>query len=557
MSILNIFIGCESFRSLRENHCCYIDKTSFLEEFLATMPPTVSLVTRPRRFGKTLTMSMLQEFFDIRQQNSLLFEGLAISRNKKICLEWMNQYPVIFLTFKSIEGVDFNESYLLFRKNIINIIRDHDYILKSEAVPQVDKDVFYRIIERNEDASDCLESLNTLCHALEKHWGKPVILLIDEYDVPINYAEQKGYHQEMVDFMRKVLGSALKTNPALKFAVLTGCLRIAKESIFTGLNNFMCYALSDQDYADKFGFTEAEVDDLLKRAELTEHKAEIKEWYDGYRFGENTEVYCPWDILSHIFRLQKNPKAIPKLYWINTSGNTLVRTLVSYASQDIRRKVESLLAGEAIQVRICEELTYDSVYENENNLWTILYLTGYLTCAAIQPDNNDTALQIPNKEVRQIFTETISQWFYESIAKRDLRLFIEALWKGESAIVQATLTDILYSTISYFDQAENYYHGFLTGLFRGAGFAVISNREVGLGRPDIVLEDARNGRAIIFEVKLAKNCEDLDTQAEAGLRQIEERHYVLGLEPQIRKVVQYGLAFWKKESCVKASEYVR
>ena len=558
MALLDICIGVEEFREIRENNYCYVDKTSFIEEMLRTPPPKVSLITRPRRFGKTLTMTMLQEFFDIRQDSRSLFEGLTVSRNSALCERWMNQYPTIFITLKGVEGQSFSHVLEKIALLIQKVCLKHAYLFDESKVP-------VELVENLVTLKKCRASLSVLenslaliCEALETYWEKPVILLIDEYDTPVNCAEQKDYYNEMIGFMRSFLGVALKTNSSLKFAVLTGCLRIAKESIFTGLNNFACYTLSDADYADKFGFTETEVDGLLKEAGLSDKKAELKEWYDGYRFGDCTEVYCPWDILMHLSKLQKNPNALPQAYWNNTSSNSIVKTLIKRADSSVLRdKIEKLIEGGAVEEKLAEELTYDIVYKNERNLWTMLYLTGYLTKASKQSSNGLTALVIPNKAVRQIFTDTVFSWFEDKVAGDDLSSFVEALWSGDAVGLQQMLTEILYGTISYFDSAENYYHGFMSGLIRGAGLSVYSNDEKGLGRTDIVIEDGLNRRAIIIELKYAREFEELEAKAEEALKQIEERKYALGLGPRVKKVMNYGIAFWKKESCVKFLETVR
>ena len=557
MAALNISIGGESFRRLREENRCYVDKTGFIEELISSTQAMVSLITRPRRFGKTLNMTMLQEFFDIRRESRALFEGLAVSRNAELCEKWMNRYPTLFMTFKGVEGQNFKDSLIHFRETAVNLCGEHAYLLESEKVSRENKAMLQRVLDRQAEPAELAAVLQTLCRALEAHWGQPAILLIDEYDVPINYAEQNGYYKEMIGFMRALLGSALKTNFSLKFAVLTGCLRIARESIFTGLNNFKCYGISDVQFADKFGFTVAEIDDLLSQAGFSDKKALLKKWYDGYRFGDRSEIYCPWDVLLYLDDLQHNASAQPQAYWNNTSGNAIVRTLINRAGDDIKDKIERLIAGEAIEEELAESLTYDIVYESESNIWTMLYLTGYLTKAAEQPEGANTALVIPNKEVRQIFISTVSKWFNESLQKQDLSRFVQALWDGNAEAVQNTLTDFLYDTISYFDSAENYYHGFMSGLLRGAGLNVKSNREHGLGRSDLLIEDGRRRRALIIELKIAPEYEELEAKAEEGLKQIEERRYEAGLGPQIRKVVSYGIAFWKKESFVKVKESAR
>ena len=553
MAPLNILIGGESFREIREQKCCYVDKTTFLEEMLAAIPPKVSLVTRPRRFGKTLTMTMLQEFFDIRKDSRDIFEGLAVSQNATLCEAWMNKYPVLFLTFKGVEGRNYELACGQMAELLQGLCIAYSYLLESTRVDPDDRKKIAVLKTGESSEKEMVSSLHLLCRALEAHWGRPAILLIDEYDVPINHAQQNGYYDEMIGFIRNLLGAALKTNLSLKFAVLTGCLRIARESIFTGLNNFMCYTVSDAEYADKFGFTEAEVDKILADAGLTGRKPEFKEWYDGYRFGMGTEIYCPWDILTHVSKLQNNPEARPQAYWNNTSGNAIVRTLIEQAGQQTRKKIEDLIEGKAIEEELAEDLTYDLVYESESNIWSMLYLTGYLTKASAQPENGKTALVIPNKEVRQIFTGTVSKWFSAALKKQDLSPFAEALWNGDADFLQEELTRILYGTISYYDSAENFYHGFMAGLISGIGLDMESNREKGLGRTDITIEDGLNKRAVIIELKYVKEYDDLEARAEEALAQIEEKKYAAGLPPNIRTVINYGIAFWKKECCVKTA----
>ena len=555
MASLNILIGIEFFRRVREENHCYVDKTGFIEELLASNQAMVSLITRPRRFGKTLTMTMLQEFFDICQDSRAIFEGLAVSRNTALCQRWMNQYPTVFMTLKGVEGRNYDFALSQISDLLQNICIEHAYLLESEKVAPATKNKLARLYNGETSEKDMASSMRLLCRALEAHWEKPVILLIDEYDTPVNCAEQNGYYNEMIGFMRNFLGAALKTNPSLKFAVLTGCLRIVKESIFTGLNNFKCFGISNSRFADKFGFTPQEVKVLLDRADLSTKETELKEWYDGYRFGGYTEVYCPWDVLQYLSDLQYDAETKPQAYWNNTSSNSIVKTLISRADHRVvRDKIERLIEGGSVQEELAEELTYDTVYKNERNLWTILYLTGYLTKASKQPDNDLTALVVPNKAVRQIFIKTVSRWFEDKIAGSDLSSFAEALWNGNAAGLQQMLTQILYGTISYFDGAENYYHGFMTGLIRGAGLSICSNDEIGLGRADIVIEDSLNRRAIIIELKYTREFKDLEAKAEEALKQIEERKYALGLGPLIKKIINYGIAFWKKESCVKASE---
>ncbi|MCR5219645.1 MAG: ATP-binding protein [bacterium] len=553
MPPLNILIGGESFREIREQKCCYVDKTALLEEMLATIPPKVSLVTRPRRFGKTLTITMLQEFFDIQKDSRSIFEGLTVSNNAALCKTWMNQYPVMFLSFKGVEGRNYELACGQMSELLQSICIAHSYLLESAKVDPDNKKKIAVLKAGEVSEKEMTGSLLLLCRALEAHWGKPVVLLIDEYDVPVNCAEQNGYYKEMIGFMRNLLGAVPKTNASLKFAVLTGCIRIARESIFTGLNNFKCYGISDAQYADKFGFTPVEVDMLLDDAGFSDKKAILQEWYDGYRFGKKTEIYCPWDILQYLYDLQIDPDIKPQAYWKNTSGNAIVRALIEQTGQKTRKKLEDLIEGKAIEENLAEDLTYDLVYKNESNIWSMLYLTGYLTRASQQPDNGNTTLVIPNKEVREIFTTTVTAWFNESIKKQDLSPLVEAIWNGNSEVIQETLTHILYGTISYYDSTESFYHGFIAGLLSGTGLDPESNQESGLGRTDITIEDGLNKRAVIIELKYAKEYEDLESRAEEALAQIEEKKYASGLPPHIRTVMNYGIAFWKKECCVKTT----
>ena len=562
MSALPIQIGGEFFREIRENRYCYVDKTAFIEELFSPVPPKVSLITRPRRFGKTLTMTMLRDFFDIQQDSKAIFAGLEVAKNQALCTAWMNQYPTVLISLKQMEGMNFEECLSLFRETAVTQCNAHSYLLESNLVDPSDKEVLKAIIERRADKSLLATILLTLCRALRAHWGKPVILLIDEYDVPLARAESNGYYLEMVGFLRNMLGAALKTNDALQLAVLTGCLRISKESIFTGLNNFKCFGIADVRFADKFGFISQEVDTLLNAAGLSEKKAVMKEWYDGYRFGEDTEIYCPWDILQYVSDLQSSASAKPQAYWNNTSGNALVRSFVGRTEFHIGHKFENLLAGGCVEVDIVESLTYDSLHSSEDNLWSLLYLTGYLTKASQQqreqcglaPDSNMTALVIPNKEVRTIFTSSVASWFSDTVRKLDKSDLFRYLWAGNAAELSRLLTKQLYSTISYYDAHEDYYHAFLAGILSFAGYDVRSNRESGNGRPDILVLDIEGERAVIIEIKTVKQRADMEKAARAALAQIETQHYALGLPSIITQVQQYGIAFSKKECLVLKAE---
>lgn len=559
MSALNILIGGESFREIRELNCCYVDKTDLLEELLTAIPPKVSLITRPRRFGKTLTMSMLREFFDIQKDSKDIFSGLKIFHNRELCDEWMNKHPVVFLSLKYVEGQSFEHALAQFASLISRVCAEHAYLNDSAGVTAADKQEISELIFKQADVTALENSLLTLCRALQTHWGKPTILLIDEYDVPLACAQQNGYYHEMVSFIRNMLGAALKTNAALQFAILTGCLRIAKESIFTGLNNFACYSISDVEFEDKFGFTESEVDALLEAGNLSKKKDELKEWYDGYRFGNGTEIYCPWDVLMHVSRLQKNAEVQPQAYWNNTSGNAIVRSFIGRTDLNIGEKFETLINGGCVETKIVESLTYDSLHSSEENLWSLLYLTGYLTKASKEQiescgrlaDEDKTFLVIPNKEVRKIFTESIASWFTDSMLEMDRRPLFDSFWNGDAEKLSRLVSRILLNTISYHDYKEDFYHAVLTGIFVGSGYAVTSNRESGRGRADIIVKDQRNSRSAVIEVKHASASAELASIAEVGLHQIDEKEYDAPLRDNYETVIHWGMAFFEKRCIAK------
>ncbi len=556
-------VGCESFREIRENDLCYVDKTGFIEEFLTSSFIKVSLITRPRRFGKTLMMTMLHDFFDISQDSKAIFDGLAISKNKELCDKWMNQYPVIFFTLKTIEDTTFSAAVGQLVTLVRQIAVDFTYLLESDKVNMSDK----RIIQEFKDSKSSLSELQnfivTLCRALYAHWGRPAIVLIDEYDAPLAKAYKKGYYPEMVDFIRNSLEKGLKTNKFLQFGILTGCLRISKESIFTGLNNFACFDISEFDFDDKFGFTPQEVDDLLAVAGCPEKKDAIKEWYDGYRFGDNKEIYCPWDILQYLKTLKKNPNAMPEAYWENTSGNNVIRDFIERTGINARDKIEKLLDGGHVTSTVIKTLTYDTLYASEANFWTLLYLSGYLTKAGaeymtknhISTAPGEETLIIPNREIRTIFIQTIISWFDDTMKRMDRKPLFDAFWNGDSESFQKMLSRILLKTISYHDYHENFYHAVLTGIFIGAGWDGDSNDESGLGRLDIVIKDPDSSRAAIIEVKHSKTEEKMPQDAEDALRQIEVNKYVTNFEGHYEEIMFWGISFWKKFCAAKAEEY--
>ncbi|MBQ3060239.1 MAG: AAA family ATPase [Desulfovibrio sp.] len=564
MPAARILIGGESFRRIREENCYYIDKTGLIEKLLSHNPPMVSLFTRPRRFGKTLNMTMLRDFLDIRQDSREIFAGLSVSENRSLCDAWMNQHPVLFISLKYLEGTRFEHALGQFQEVISRQCIDTAYLLQSEHIDPSEKEKLSLLKNGTGDLRLLENSLLTLCRALHAHWGKPAILLIDEYDVPLARAEQKGYYEQMVSFLRNLLGAALKTNMSLQFAVLTGCLRIARESIFTGLNNFRCYGISEPDFADSFGFTAQEVDALLAHTGFSDRKELMREWYDGYSFGSVQGIYCPWDILLYVDDLQSHPDARPRTYWSNTSSNSIVRTFIGRTDLNISDKFEALINGMCVQARIVETLTYDSLHSSEDNLWSILYLTGYLTSASeaqiaacgITPLPGKTCLRIPNREVREIFMESIAAWFTDSMLEMDRTPLFTAFWNGDAADFMRRLSRILLTTISYHDYREDFYHAVLTGIFVGSGYAVASNRESGLGRADIIIKDQKNARAAVIEVKHSRTAAQLPQLSEDALSQIKAQDYAAPLQGLYEEITLWGMAFFQKRCMVRAEKAV-
>ena len=561
MSGVRIKIGGPSFRKIRENSNYYVDKTGFIEEFLNAEPPEVSLITRPRRFGKTLMMNTLYDFFDITQDSRSIFEGLAISKNKALCDKWMNQYPVVLFSLKEMEGKTFQDALNPYITFIADLCRNLAYLQESPKVRPSLKNYLSVLENRTYDHGLLESSLFNVCSALHAHWGKPVIVLIDEYDYPLGRAQNNGYYDDMVTFILKLLGPALKDYNILQFAVLSGGLRVSKESLFSGLNNFQCFGISETRYADKFGFTSEEVDGLLSAAGFSEKKEEIQEWYDGYRFGKNTEIFCPWDILQYISFLQDDPDTLPKAYWENASGNNIIRSFIDRTDFEADDDIENLLSGGYVACTINEKITYDTLYKSEENFWTLLYLSGYLTKAApdkmknedVSPNSGKIPLVIPNREIKIIFIQTINSWFDDSMMAIDRKPLFDAFWNGDSKGFQEMFTEIMMSSISYHDYHENYYHAILTGIFIGSGYKARSNPESGLGRPDITVKGKKYTKAAIIEVKHAKSREGMPQAADDALRKIKENIYTAEVS-DFQKVMLWGISFYEKFCACKAEE---
>lgn len=551
----NIPVGISDFKEIRENNNYYIDKSGFISELLTDGAAKVTLITRPRRFGKTLGMSMLYYFFNVRNESQKLFEGLEISRNHELCEKWLNKWPTIFLTFKDIDGLDFASAYDQLVFTISDLYQKYSFLLESEEIDEEDRKRF-KLLKSGEGSKILvIRSLSLLMRLLENYYHKQMILLIDEYDVPIAKASSKGYYQQMLEIIRGMMSTALKDNTSLKFAVITGCLQIAKESIFTGTNNFVTDAIANTGFNEYFGFTQPEVNKILEDTGTVQYAKQMKEWYDGYHMGE-IDVYCPWDVMNYLRELQRNPKAQPVSYWKNTSDNAIIRSFIDFAGNSITDKMETLLSGGYILQDIDENLTYDYLHSSESNLWSILYMTGYLTEArisegktAFSPDTK--ALKIPNVEIREIFETTVMKWFSDSAKTWSRQILFDAVWKNDCELLTQEMNKLLRKTISYHDYKEDFYHAFLAGIFAGAGYSVESNKEHGEGRSDIVVSDIVNGRVAVFEVKKSDALADLISDCESALAQIDDRMYAKEFEDDYDEVLCYGISFFKKRCLVK------
>lgn len=545
-------VGIEDFEKLRKEGFYYIDKTGLIRDLLNNWGE-VNLFTRPRRFGKTLNMSMLKNFFEIGADKTL-FDGLMISKETALCERYMGKYPVIFISLKGVDGLDFEEACGALRRIIRAEASRFRMLLSSEKIADEDKQLFLRILQEKDTFDDVRDSLRMLSSLLKQCFSEKVILLIDEYDVPLDKAFQHGYYEEMVSLIRGLFGQALKTNEFLQFAVLTGCLRVSKESIFTGLNNFKILSITDARFDEHFGFTKAEVNQLLTDYQLEEHLAETKEWYDGYRFGD-TNIYCPWDVISYVDHISADPHAEPEAFWINTSGNDLVKRFIDKADKTTQNEIERLIAGEAIEKKVRLDLTYHELDSSIDNLWSVLFTTGYLTKTG-RAINGVYKLVIPNREVREVFILQIQEWFRERMAddEKPMREFCRAFLKGEPERIEKRLNIILNRMISVLDakapddKKENFYHGLLLGLLRSEmNWLILSNAESGDGFSDILIEPEDPDAGIVIEVKYASSVAGLEKACEEALRQIREKRYDERLRNDGRAdVLTYGIAFCRK-----------
>ena len=557
-------VGYEDIREIIDKDLYYVDKTLMIKELL-DRGGKVSLFTRPRRFGKTLNLSMLRRFFEKEldengkaADNAYVFENLRISSCGERYLRHQQKYPVISLTMKSAKQPDFEMAYASLIDEIAKEYRRHSYVLNTDRLLASEKKRFEAVMNREADRIDYAKSLEFLSYCLSLYAGKNTIILIDEYDVPLENAYFEGFYKEMTDFVRSLFESALKTNPHLEFAVITGCLRISRESIFTGLNNLDIFSVLSPDFSDSFGFTEQEVKTILQDYGTDQKFAEVKEWYDGYSFGDH-EIYNPWSIINYVKAADRKISAFPKPYWSNTSSNSIIREMVEAADPETRQEIEALMAGQTIEKPIHEDITYADIEESGDNLWNFLFFTGYLkkTEEHIEDGLPYFRLAIPNMEIRSIYRNTILKWFEKKISRTDISPLISALENGRCDAASEFLTEQLLETISFYDYSESYYHGFLAGMLKMSDkYSVYSNRESGTGRPDLILKTRtlRNGKAMILELKVAKSYEEMEVCCRKAAEQIEERQYEVSLvEEGYKNIRKYGVCFYRKECLITES----
>lgn len=552
MAMKKLPLGIENFEEIRTEDFYYIDKSMLIADLLNGWGK-VNLFTRPRRFGKTLNMSMLKSFFEIGT-NPQLFDGLAISKETKLCEAYMGKFPVLFISLKGVEGLTYQDAERGLANIIIKEAKRFRFLKDSTILSEDEKEDCKDLINGSFEKYGLQQALLTLTNLLCSYYGRKVILLIDEYDVPLDKAFQNGYYREMLDLVRSMFHAALKTNDSLYFAVMTGCLRVSKESIFTGLNNLKVHSISDEQFDEYFGFTHGEVETLLKEYGIESHQAEFKEWYDGYRFGEQ-DVYCPWDVLNYAYDLINSTKAQPKAYWLNTSGNDKIRRLIEKSNTvAAQMEIENLIDGQTIHKEINDQLTHAEIDQDIQNLWSLLYMTGYLTMVGI-PNGNCYELTIPNKEVRQIFIQQVMKWFHENLSlDAALTELYTAFEAGDAAKIEQILNQKLLDAISYHDDHESFYHGFLMALLSSCEtWYATSNLESGKGRNDILVERKDRKSGFIVEVKHTADERKLDEKSEEAVQQIIDKKYVAPLKRyKVQNIWLYGIAFCDKECRVLA-----
>ena len=547
-------VGKSDFADLRKSDNYYVDKTKILYELVHDTDNKVTLFTRPRRFGKTLMISMIENFFNIRKDSREIFGGLKITEYEEFCDAWMNQYPVLSISFKDMEALTFDGAYKMLKTTVADVCKELDDLMEEGVVNDADAEIFRQLMYTSADEDKVKNSLKTIMRMLYAVYGKKVILLIDEYDVPLAKASeqdsaQNPFYSSMLDVIKGLMSTALKDNEYLKFAVITGCLKIAKESIFTGTNNFASYSVLDEDFSEYFGFSGDEVGELLAAADRQDKSDVIKEWYDGYVFGDSF-VYCPWDVINYMSALKKRKNARPKNYWKNTSHNGILLSFVKRTDFKVKGKFETLMNGGTIVQNISDELAYDTLYSSEEHLWSVLLMTGYLTKADAGEEGRRVSLKIPNREIASIFEDTVVTYFQNTIDNSVQKSMMEALWNQDEQAASEVISDLLWKTISYNDYHEDYYHAFLAGAFVGLGYEVESNKEKGLGRPDILLKDEDHRRAIIIEAKRSERESDMDADCDEAIGQIISQKYAEGVYGY-GQILCYGAAFFQKQAKLK------
>ncbi len=559
-------IGIDNFEMLITRGYYFVDKTLLIKDLLDNKA-AVNLFTRPRRFGKTLNMSMLQYYFEDRRDeftgekidNSYLFEGLNIKGESEKYTKYIGKYPVINLSLKSAKQRSLDLAFQCIREEISNEFKRHKYIIESDVL-KAEKEHFMKIVNNDKDISLYITALKFLSDCLNKYHNEKVIILIDEYDVPLENAFFEGFYKEMIGFIRSLFESALKTNSSLEFSVITGCLRISKESIFTGLNNLKIISILDDRYAEHFGFTDDEVIKICEDYNMEQKYETIKQWFNGYIFGE-TNVYNPWSVMQYVDDLKANINRLPKSYWANTSSNSIVKSLIERADDITKCEIEALIEGKTIEKPVHEDITYDDVYDNLDNLWNFMFFTGYFKKISERMDENTqenfVELAIPNLEVKYIFRTKILKWFNEQIKLYDMTKMFNAIVNKEPELFEVELNNLLLDTISFNDAYENFYHGFLAGVLSNMkGYIVKSNREGGTGRSDLFIKSvSRRGIAIVIEFKIANDIDDLEKKADEAIEQIEDRKYEMELRSEgYKNIFKYGIAFYKKDCLVKIKD---
>ena len=548
-NMVKLPLGSADFDYIRREGYYYVDKTRMIRQVIDDSARSI-LFTRPRRFGKTTFMTMLRSFFDIRSDSHSFFESLEVMHDREFADKWMNSCPVVYLTLKDVGGNDFSSALDVLSDRLAELFSSYGFI--DDGSLGGDEELFRHILMKTASLGEIRLALSVLIRLISRHYGKMVIVLIDEYDVPLERAAQNGFYDQMLDVIRTLFSTALKDNSFVMKSILTGCLRISKESIFTGLNNLAVYSVTGVKFADAFGFTEREVEKLLIDAGLSEFHDVLKKWYDGYRIGSEN-LYSPWDVIRYVDTLQADRSCKPENYWANSSGNEIIRRAIDSTCTSVSDEFTTLIEGGCIPVHLDEDLTYAAPVSDKDGIWSLMLETGYLTLADKYEPNGETLVRIPNDEIRHLFISSVNSWFYENIRKDNLSPFFAALWDGDEVTLSSSISDYLFRTISYYDYSESFYHAFLAGILSASSYIVKSNIQSGTGRPDIVLLDPSNRRAAVFELKRASDSSLMEKCADDAVRQIEEMKYGKDMSGY-RKVTGYGISFFRKDALVRKTQ---